>query len=300
MKEKKECKLVQDLLPNYIEKVTSEDTNQYMEEHLQSCVECEKVYTSMKEEMKAETLEVDKTVDCMKKVNQKIKIAKIALGSIVIIILSIILAFWANTLRNYKILEELRQTLKETQKISSYHVTMSRKMYNYGIEVTDIYKRDKEFVSIFQFVVIDGKNYKVTAYTKENRITIYSEGYNNGKYEKIVRTSEYDSNGEEFLVPYNYFLEEPKIEEGISKLWMSTRVKIAKTTYQGKECYVIENDRFSKDPNEHIIYYIEKDTGLIVRQIQNNENWDYNYEFGNVDDEIFKEPNIEEYELIGR
>ena len=33
MKEKRECKLVQDLLPNYIEKVISEETNQYMEEH---------------------------------------------------------------------------------------------------------------------------------------------------------------------------------------------------------------------------------------------------------------------------
>ena len=52
MKEKRECKLVQDLLPNYIEKVISEETNQYMEEHLQSCAECNKVYTSMTKEIK--------------------------------------------------------------------------------------------------------------------------------------------------------------------------------------------------------------------------------------------------------
>ena len=200
--------------------------------------------------------------------------------------------------RYYRILEELRQTLKETQKISDCHVTMSRKMYNYGIEVTDIYKSGKEFATIFQFVVTDGKDYKVTAYTKEDRITIYSEGYNNGKYEKIAKISEYDSNGEESLVPYNYFLEEPEIGEGISKLWISARVKIGKTIYHDRECYVIENDRFSKDPNEHITYYIEKDTGLIVRQIQHDENCDYEYEFGNISDEVFKEPNIEEYELV--
>ena len=61
MKEKRECKLVQDLLPNYIEKVTSEETNQYIEEHLQNCTDCEKVYTSMTEEIKAKALDTDKT-----------------------------------------------------------------------------------------------------------------------------------------------------------------------------------------------------------------------------------------------
>lgn len=296
MKEKRECKLVQDLLPNYIEKVTSEETNQYMEEHLQSCVECEKVYASMKEEMKAETLEVDKTVDCMKKVNQKIKIAKIALEGVVAIILLVMLAFWANTLRNYRILEELRQTLKETQKTSNYHLTMSTKMGNYGLIVMDTYGKDGKVVSMSQAIAIYGQRHKTTSYLKGNRRAWYKEEDNGGQCEKTVEIDE-NCNIEYWGVG-NWFLEEPETEGGTSKLWLSTRVKIAKTTYQGKECYVIEDDRFSKDPNRHIIYYIEKDTGLVVRQIQNDENWDYSYEFGNVDDEIFKEPNREEYELI--
>lgn len=296
MKEKRECKLVQDLLPNYIEKVTSEETNQYMEEHLQGCVECEKVYASMKEEMKSETLEVDKTVDYMKKVNKKIKIAKIALGSIVIIILFMILTFWANTLRNYRILEELRQTLKETQKTSNYHLTMSTKMGNYGLIVMDTYGKDGKVVSMSQAIAIYGQRHKTTLYLKGNRRALYKEEDNGGQYEKTVEIDE--NYNIEYWGVGNWFLEEPETEGETSKLWLSTRVKIAKTTYQGKECYVIENDRFSKDPDQHIIYYIEKDTGLIVRQIQNDENWDYSYEFGNVDDEIFEEPNIEEYELI--
>ena len=125
---------------------------------------------------------------------------------------------------------------------------------------------------------------------------MYKEGNNGEKYEKTV---EIDENYQLGLPQIgNWFLEEPETEGGTSKLWLSTRVKITKTIYHDRECYVIENDRFSKDPNQHIIYYIEKDTGLIVRQIQNDENWDYSYEFGNVDDEIFEEPNIEEYELI--
>ena len=37
MKEKKDCKIVQDLLPNYIEKLTNEETNNYIEDHLKEC-----------------------------------------------------------------------------------------------------------------------------------------------------------------------------------------------------------------------------------------------------------------------
>lgn len=296
MKEKRECKLVQDLLPNYIEKVTNEETNQYIEEHLKNCTDCEKIYTSMTGEIKAKTLDTDKTVDYMKKVNQKMKIAKIALGSIVIIILLIMLGFWANTFRNYRILEELRQTLKETQKTSNYHLTMSTKMGNYGLIVMDTYGKDGKVVSMSQAIAIYGQRHKTTLYIKGNRRALYKEEDNGGQYEKTVEIDE--NYNIEYWGVGNWFLEEPETEGGRSKLWLSTRVKIGKTMYHEKECYVIENDRFSKDPNQHIIYYIEKDTGLIVRQIQNNENWDYDYEFENVDDEIFREPNIEEYELI--
>ena len=42
MKEVKDCKIVQDLLPSYIDGLTNEDTNQYIEEHLKECEECKK------------------------------------------------------------------------------------------------------------------------------------------------------------------------------------------------------------------------------------------------------------------
>ena len=34
MKEKRECKIVQDLLPNYVDGLTNEETNKYIEEHI--------------------------------------------------------------------------------------------------------------------------------------------------------------------------------------------------------------------------------------------------------------------------
>lgn len=51
MEQKLKCAVVRDLLPNYIEKLTSEETNQDIEEHLSSCEPCTKVYDEMKEEV---------------------------------------------------------------------------------------------------------------------------------------------------------------------------------------------------------------------------------------------------------
>ena len=47
MNEKKECKIVQDLLPNYMENLTSIQTNEYIEEHIANCEECKKNLENM-------------------------------------------------------------------------------------------------------------------------------------------------------------------------------------------------------------------------------------------------------------
>jgi len=45
------CKIVQDLLPNYIEGLTSDVTNTSIEEHLSSCDACKKVLMIMTKEV---------------------------------------------------------------------------------------------------------------------------------------------------------------------------------------------------------------------------------------------------------
>ncbi len=47
MKREVNCSIVQDLLPNYIENLTSEETNQIVEGHLKSCIECKHMYEQM-------------------------------------------------------------------------------------------------------------------------------------------------------------------------------------------------------------------------------------------------------------
>ena len=54
MNKKLSCTVTKDLLPNYIEHLTSEDTNILMEEHFKECEDCSKVRNEMLYEIKTE------------------------------------------------------------------------------------------------------------------------------------------------------------------------------------------------------------------------------------------------------
>ena len=100
---KKECKIVQDLLPNYLEKVTNEETNEFIKAHIVECKECEKIYQSMKQDIKVNTFESKETINYMKRFNTRLKLLRnIILITIVIFLIivgrkSFILAKFFNT-----------------------------------------------------------------------------------------------------------------------------------------------------------------------------------------------------------
>ena len=80
----------------------------------------------------------------------------------------------------------------------------------------------------------------------------------------------------------------------------STFAIISKNEYNQKKCYVINNFKsplFLNDENKNEVY-LEKNTGLVVKATFGDEAIDRNYEFDNVDDEVFVEPNIGEYKLL--
>lgn len=84
---KNDCKIVQDLLPNYIDKLTNEYTNEFIEKHLSECSECKKIYDEMRKQIDLDIQVNDKEIKPMKKINKKIKIM-----GILILILAIIVA----------------------------------------------------------------------------------------------------------------------------------------------------------------------------------------------------------------
>lgn len=55
---KNECSVVRDLLPLYLEGLVSEDTAQYINEHLESCTACQKALEEMREDVSPTNSEI--------------------------------------------------------------------------------------------------------------------------------------------------------------------------------------------------------------------------------------------------
>ena len=129
MKEKLNCKIVQDLLPNYIDGLTNDETNKYIEEHINECAECKRILENMQKNLSIKNGEKDKkTVKILKKYNNKMLFLKI----VFVIFLAIIILFGANVIRKYTILKQIANKADETINVNNYH----KKVYWYDKEKT--------------------------------------------------------------------------------------------------------------------------------------------------------------------
>ncbi|KIR01806.1 hypothetical protein P261_00620 [Lachnospiraceae bacterium TWA4] len=88
MKNKIPCSVIQDLLPNYIEQLTSEETSNEVKNHLDSCVECKKVYEDMTQGEEIILDSDQKEIDFLKKTKNKVKKTKLysLLGAVGVIV----------------------------------------------------------------------------------------------------------------------------------------------------------------------------------------------------------------------
>lgn len=82
------CDIIKDLLPSYIEGLTSESSNEEIKAHLADCKECQDYYLEMTCEIKDELPVTEiKNLDYLKKVRKKyIRNAAIAVGGIAVIL----------------------------------------------------------------------------------------------------------------------------------------------------------------------------------------------------------------------
>ena len=86
MKKNEECKIVQDLLPSYVDKVTNDVTNKLVERHLLECNECKKILEDMGEEIILDKMNEKKEIDYLKKIKTKNRIKTFLMVLIAIVI----------------------------------------------------------------------------------------------------------------------------------------------------------------------------------------------------------------------
>ena len=284
MNENKDCKIVQDLLPNYIEKLTNEETNKYIEEHLNECKECKDVLLEMQKELKISDQKRDRReVKYIKKFSNKMKILKI-------ILLIILIIFGIHIGRNMIILSSLNNKANNYVSSSNYH----KKTTNFNgdnLMIIDTYYKDGKTVTFLRRVT-----------EKEiNKISVYQSGDITNTYfetgdDKKAQLNQKDA----FLVSniFNY-LESNNIFEILIR---SVTTNIKTVNCNGKDCYLM-TDYFSSDllTSRNDSAYIDKETGLIIRMTMSGDSkdtvTDYAYEFDTVTDDIFIEPDISEYKI---
>lgn len=93
-----DCKIVQDLLPSYIDKLTNEYTNEFIQEHLKECKTCKETYDEMNKKINLEYKADNKEVKFMKKIHKKILI----MGTIILLLTIIVaISFYINYKSSY-------------------------------------------------------------------------------------------------------------------------------------------------------------------------------------------------------
>ncbi len=293
----KECDIIRDLLPNYMDNLTSKDTNAYIEDHINGCSECSTILKNMQMDynVKKEDKKTKEFVDFAKKYKRKFRSLKFL---VIFSILFIILIFIVSITRKYMILSSSNEKLHNVFKLNNYYYRHDLYLED-NITTTEFYKKDDKYMIVHSFYN------KITHEVNYPRdVLTYYDGQDTYFY--VEETKE----GEE-KVKY-YFKENSNYYEGILKrqetktsdiLLASLFSKIDTETINGKECYRIVPSDILNEDNYYAgnINYINKKTGIPMRSISQSDLDKYTaifeetIELDSVTDDDFVIPNVEEY-----
>lgn len=97
-----ECKIVQNLLPNYIDELTDSEINEFIEKHIENCKECEQALKDMQGDIKLEKINNSKKINALKKVKRRYR--RIVIISILVVILIGIISLYC--WNNYRFVKD--------------------------------------------------------------------------------------------------------------------------------------------------------------------------------------------------
>ena len=268
MDKNKDCKIVQDLLPNYIEKLTNEETNIFIEEHLISCQKCNKMLSNMKQDLGKSDSDFKPEVDFLKKHKKKINILK----GIVFAVIVIYLVF---VTKNAAIMMSL------TAKANNYNTDnyyVKQFLYNgEALVIGETYNKENKYLTKMIWYSNEENSRRVISYKDDNEITTITQI--NGS---TIDTSTYEIRFSPMrITPIGFF----------ANLQYAFIIGIDSAECNGKSCYVIKGDGYLR--------YVDKETGLVVREIEKSHDKnvkdivrDYDYSFDVVKDSDITLSNI--------
>ena len=203
------------------------------------------------------------------------------------IIVILLVAILIHTVRNYSIIKGLQKSIEPYLSSNNYHIKSISTEEDDTKVIIDYYKKNGKEVLIFEKNT-NGDINKTTTYINENRTDIFYETENEKEVELDTEAM--------LMINLSNGLE---TENDFQTFIGSIMAQIRKIEYNGKQCYAITN--FLSIPflngTSNDEKYIEKETGLYVKGMINSTTVERIYEFDNVDDSIFIEPDISQYNI---
>ena len=210
--------------------------------------------------------------------------------TIIIILIVLLIIFLIHTTRNVIIISKLQKKVTEYVNSNNYHINMISQLDNEITLNINYYKKGDKQVIFLERENPNGERIKVSTYDNgTSGINTYTETANS----KIASLN----NSSELLgVQVVNFLQTDNIWQTIL---CSIPAKIKSEEYNNQTCYIVSNFLsssylMSQNKNE---YYFDKETGLMIKSIMDNDISKREYNFNNVDDSIFIEPDINQYQV---
>ena len=220
---------------------------------------------------------------------EKKQIVKNVLKVMLIIIAILIVILIIHSIRNYIIITDLQKKISKYDDSSNHFIKSVYTESNGTIIKSEYYQKDDKQVLFLE--------------KKANEEIVKLSIYNNGKridtFAETKDVKEVTLNSEQ-LININ-IINCLETDNKWQTIIGSVISKIKSTKYNGKDCYIVKGfmpaSSLSYEEQET---YIDKDTGLVlkIKAIDIINEIEYEYEFNNVDDEIFVEPDISQYTLI--
>lgn len=142
MKKIDNCNIIHDLLPSYIDGLTNEETNEFIEEHISKCSNCIEKLKIMNGDIKLEKINQNKEINYLKKIRIRIKL---------IILSALLICVFFSLFVDWKAKNEVEKRAKEISNPNNItHMIATRTSKKDGREVKSfrIYTFNKEGICI--------------------------------------------------------------------------------------------------------------------------------------------------------
>ncbi len=217
--------------------------------------------------------------------------SKKVLKIIGIILLVLILMFLIHALKNFIIATKLQNKVAKYMDSTNYHLTAISYQKDAPTITINFYKKDEKQAMFVERKDDNGEITKLTFYCNRKRTDMFIESPDG----KIA-----DINSKVSIMPM-VVINPLQTDNKWQTFLYSSISMVRSTNYAEKECYVVDNYlspyNLAEQDNHTTKYIIEKETGLLLKTETGNLTCERKYEFDNVNDSIFVEPDIGQYKI---